>query len=785
MMIMSPLRVFLLAGLILIVFGIDSVKAEDEWDYESPQVKLCCNEWTGDWDDNNDGSYTWYENDDSSLKSDTFTVWNSKPVLVVRAEYNLDYDSSVKAQVKTGNSGAWYDIKWRSIDRVSTLYSIPGEEYDDHPENWNGFSDEKTFFADLGLVEEIGDADGNLQEQYIGQNMQIRFVASVGSGSGGSFTVTPSVVGVDEHAVAVKEVSPTSQNGEPSSITGEMVAKTYTVKSNNFGAVSDSIVIDFFIKAADNSFITLDDGTFAIIDSIIQKKSTTYVGVAPIGGSWGGDRDDPNGGSPIAYIDENGIIMWPSGTTEQFSRTGWKIDNPTKSSWDDVNGKPNEPDEVNFASPGTMSTVSIHVTTGFAKWALPGTYVIQVDARSWLDYDHTFTSNDPYGQATLVIPQPDLSIGYYYSYTDHAIGHSPTGQGWVKNTCMKTDGPYYSFMFEVVNSGTQTVGTFKLGFVDDQGNPLGVHVGIYWSDNSWAIDESETTAEGAEIVVEGNTQYVVFKATSEDLGMSEGPGEDTNKAYDFRVVVDVGDEISESNENNNRLAIEMWAVSSSTTTGGVNGIIGYDISLMYGEMPKSRSSIGNVTPRGSTISFVDGSGDWTVQVVMMQPHLSVSSVYWYLLNQNNDIIDHGLVFDIYGCSGFLNNSVTFEDYDYSGTLSSGDKFRIYPGTPSSVLESISSVEDYKFRLRYIGNNTNDTGLDPIIEPVTDEDNKDETKEDNKDETKDDNKEANETDTENLDSGPLVESLEEEQEIPSLGLVTSLILVGLIAIFRRK
>ncbi len=129
----------MLAGLILIVFGIDSVKAEDEWDYESPQVKLCCNEWTGDWDDNNAGSYTWYENDDSYLKSDTFTVWNSKPALVVRAEYDLNDDSSVKAQVKTGNSGVWYDIKWRSIDRVSTLYSIPGEEYDDPPENWNGY----------------------------------------------------------------------------------------------------------------------------------------------------------------------------------------------------------------------------------------------------------------------------------------------------------------------------------------------------------------------------------------------------------------------------------------------------------------------------------------------------------------------------------------------------------------------------------------------------------------------------------------------------------------------
>ena len=41
------------------------------------------------------------------------------------------------------------------------------------------------------------------------------------------------------------------------------------------------------------------------------------------------------------------------------------------------------------------------------------------------------------------------------------------------------------------------------------------------------------------------------------------------------------------------------------------------------------------------------------------------------------------------------------------------------------------------------------------------------------------------DTENYDSGPVVESLEEESEISSLGLVTVLLPIVLIAIFRRK
>jgi hypothetical protein len=36
-------------------------------------------------------------------------VWNSRPFLVVEAEYELT-DASVKAQVRAGSSGAWYNI---------------------------------------------------------------------------------------------------------------------------------------------------------------------------------------------------------------------------------------------------------------------------------------------------------------------------------------------------------------------------------------------------------------------------------------------------------------------------------------------------------------------------------------------------------------------------------------------------------------------------------------------------------------------------------------------------
>ena len=811
---MNILRAFLLASLFLVVFGADNTKADDEWDYDSPQAQLCCNEWTGDWDyDNSQDSYTWYENDDSNLISDTFTIWNSQPVLVVEAEYDLNEDSNVKAQVKIENHGAWYDIKWRSIDRVSTLYSIPGEQYDDHPGNWNGSSDRETFFADLGSVEQIGDADGNLQEQFIGLNMQIRFVASAGSGSGGSFKVfSPSVVGVDEHAVAVKEVSPGTQNAIPSSLTGGMVTKIYTVKSNNFGAVSDSGVIDFVIKAPDNSFIELDDGTFAVIDSILQKKNITYVAIDPITSSWGSGRDDPNNVEHTAYIGEDGLIEWPSGTTEQFSATGWIISNPTKSTWDDEANKPTGAGQTTV-SPGEISTIDIIVQVGFAKWALPGTYVIQADVRSWLDYDNTFTSDAPNGQAFMTIAKPDLTIGGF-EYTDHATGNS-NGQGWAKNSCMKFEGQYFIFMVEVLNIGTETVSTFYVGPIDSQGNPLGIYVGLYSAGNAWAVDESKTTAEGAEIIADGSKEYVKFKATAEELGMSAGPGDDTYKYYNFYMDVDVNSDITESNENNNRLPMTLWAVKPTVTTGGVNGFIGYDISLMSGEMPKSRSSIeGNVTPTGSMIASEDGSGVWTIQMVKMSPHVAVSSLYWYLLDESDLTVSHGLVSDIYGCLISPGTAVRFIDNDLNGMLSPGDKFEFYPGVSSTVLESVDSLTNYQFRLRYIGNDTSDIALGPLLEPVIEEVNKEENLSDedkdgvlddfdacpgtiqgqsvddfgcvlSSDENKQEENKEQEKDTENYDSGPVVESLEEESEISSLGLVTVLLPIVLIAIFRRK
>jgi hypothetical protein len=320
------------------------------------------------------------------------------------------------------------------------------------------------------------------------------------------------------------------------------------------------------------------------MDSILQQGKDSVVAIKPISEYWGGSAPDSRdgGGDNTAYINEGGLITWPSGTTEYSSTTGWRIYNPTKSNWDSVAGKPSEPTASSLVAPGSVTTVSVDVTIGFAAWAPPGTYSIQADARSWSDYDNTFTSGDSDGQATMIIAKPDLSIGSNVRYISHATGWGESGVGWEKKTgCEGTtsgndcvNDPYFSFMFEVLNSGTETVGTFKVGLLDFESNPLGVQVAIYWTSSGWAIDETRTTAEGAGIVVEGNKKYVTFKATAAQLGMSAGPGEANSGAYTFYLAVDTEDSVAESNENNNRVPITITAVKE------VNTIPSFSLSLM-------------------------------------------------------------------------------------------------------------------------------------------------------------------------------------------------------------
>ena len=554
------------------------------------------------------GSYIWDGNNDGSLTSDEFDVWNSQPFLVVEAEYDLT-DAYVKAQVRTGSSGSWYDVEWRAVDELSTLYSIPGANYTVLPDRWSGSSSfdnstSQTFFADLGSVKEIGDGSGRLQDQYIRGTMQIRLTGT-NTGGGGMFTAFyPSVFGLDDYSVDVKSISPSTQNGVPSSFTESK--RTYTVKVNNYGAASDAGVVDFVITAPVSAFVVLEDGTQAVMDSVIQSGPFTRVAIKSVaGGLWGGGRDDSNLGDQTAYLTESGDVIWPSGKTDSYqkrminentgevitegagAKTGWDIFNPTKSAWG--TDKPMEPDAADMIAPGAVSTVPIEVTIGYADWVMPGTWSIQADARSWSDYDDTFTSGDSDGQATLVISKPDLSLGEDVRYISHATGYGSSGVGWEKKTGGNDSAdsdPYFSFMFQVINTGTETVGDFQVGLEDFDGNSLGVQVTLYWDQNQWKINHDTTTAHGAKIVTEGNSKFIFFQATAAELGMSSGPGDDASGSYSFFLAVDTSSDVDESNEQNNRVPI------SITTVKEVNTVPSFALSMMSITMSGLLAAIG-------------------------------------------------------------------------------------------------------------------------------------------------------------------------------------------------
>ena len=155
-------------------------------------------------------------------------------------------------------------------------------------------------------------------------------------------------------------------------------------------------------------------------------------------------------------------------------------------------------------------------------------------------------------------------------------------------------------------------------------------------------------------------------------------------------------------------------------------------------------------PTGSMIASEDGQGDWTIQIVKINPQVSVNSVHWYLLNEEGNTKTDGLVSDVYGYYSGYGEAVIFIDNDFNGKLSPGDKFEIHPGEYDSKLASVSDVTDYSFRMRiYVEG-----------EPVQEE-------------------EANLSPGEDKDDDDGNTSL-----IPNVSVITSIVVVAVIALRRR-
>ncbi|MCS5659579.1 MAG: hypothetical protein NZ842_04165 [Dehalococcoidia bacterium] len=102
----------------------------------------------------------------------------------------------------------------------------------------------------------------------------------------------------------------------------------------------------------------------------------------------------------------------------------------------------------------------------------------------------------------------------------------------------------------------------------------------------------------------------------------------------------------------------------------------------------------------SMIANEDGSGVWTVQIVKINPQVSVNSVHWYLLDVQGNTKTDGLVSDVYGYYSGQGKAVVFIDNDFNGKLSPGDKFEVHPGEADSDLASVSDVSDYSFRMKF-------------------------------------------------------------------------------------
>ena len=105
-------------------------------------------------------------------------------------------------------------------------------------------------------------------------------------------------------------------------------------------------------------------------------------------------------------------------------------------------------------------------------------------------------------------------------------------------------------------------------------------------------------------------------------------------------------------------------------------------------------------PTGSMIASEDGSGVWSIQIVKINPQVSVNSVHWYLLDVQGNTKTDGLASDVYGYLPGEGKAVVFIDNDFNGKLSPGDKFSIYPGEADSDLASVNDVTDYQFRLKF-------------------------------------------------------------------------------------
>ena len=112
----------------------------------------------------------------------------------------------------------------------------------------------------------------------------------------------------------------------------------------------------------------------------------------------------------------------------------------------------------------------------------------------------------------------------------------------------------------------------------------------------------------------------------------------------------------------------------------------------WGIQPKS-------SPTGSMMASEDGSGVWDVQIIKMNPQVSITSVQWYLMDLQGITVAEGKIDSVYGYKTGEGKSIIYIDNDYNAKVSPGDIFRFYSGE-GTTLADMTSLDDFSFRIKF-------------------------------------------------------------------------------------
>lgn len=481
---------------------------------------------------------------DSDHGCEEFAPWNSDPYLVVSADYDMN-DAMVSMDVCVHDD--CYDVLNQNTG---------GESFYGDGAAWTG-TGSGTYWARLG---DVVDNDGNKLINTDAMNSDHWGVEFSHDYEGDDFHATAYVLGLNQYEMDVTGMSGSGSKAVPTSATGLSTAVPFEVTVRNLGASSDQAVVNFAAQFPSGSQISLDGGEVANLYYVGQDGGDTVVAIQPPLGFWGTDTADPrNGdGDNTAFIDANGVVAWPSGTMSQEAPHGWDISNPSKSSWGF--DKPLAGPASGVVSPGASMSMTMEVTAGLAEWAPPGTYSIQADACTWATYSESSGTcdgqfQDADGQADMIIDKPDLSIGSF-SWTMSAFGYVADGQ-WVKQSGPEGDSLFH-FEAEILNDGTETVGTVTVGIESALGL-TGVQIGLTWTGDGWATDGSYDSFIDSD-------GHLHFAASAYELGI-DGPAEGQGRSdYTFNVFVDCLFAVDESDEGNNKKSFTITAVRQVITT---------------------------------------------------------------------------------------------------------------------------------------------------------------------------------------------------------------------------